>query len=301
MKTKMLLIDGNSLTYRAYYGSAYSSTGLLKTSQGFPVNAIFTVHHMIVNLIDRVKPTHVLIAFDAGKKTRRHEKLATYKAKRSPTPPELIAQFPVVKQMLKIMDIKSSEEPQIEADDLIASATKKYKVDDFVVVSSDQDLLQLVNSNIEVMIPQNGPKEPLIINESNFYDAFQYLPSQVPDIKAIKGDASDNLPGVRGIGEKGAIKLIQSYDNLENVYENLSKESAIVQKKLLESKEMAFLCKELATLEYNAPLNWKIDELIYKRNITTELLDFFTKYELKSLVNKYEPLVDKKKFNQIIL
>lgn len=299
---KVLLIDGNSLMYRGYYGSAYSPAGVLKNSSGTPVNAILTFNNMISRLVSTYKPTHVLVAFDAGKKTRRHEKLASYKAGRSATPPELIIQFPLTKQMLDLMGVARKEITGVEADDIIASMAEKLSKEnhDVFIVSSDRDLFQMVSENVSMIVPQNVPKPDLIVNKNNFLEVFGCEPCQVPDLKAIMGDSSDNLEGVKGIGEKGALKLISEHKTLENIYQNIESFSDSIKNKLISSKDMAFLCKELATLDKNVDLELDLNSLSYFGNISNELINYFKDLELNSLVKKYEPLATKKILDNIV-
>lgn len=297
---KTILIDGNSLMYRAYFGTAYS--GVMKNSSGTPVNAILTFHNMIFRIIQNYNPTHILVAFDAGKKTRRHEKLASYKAGRASTPPELIIQFPLAKKMLDLMGIARKELSEIEADDIIASMASKLQEDDnqVMIVSSDRDLFQMVSKQVSIVVPQNSSKPDLVVTNDNFLEVFGCYPYQVPDLKAIMGDSSDNLDGVKGIGEKGALKLVNEFGSLEKIYENIDSFSDSVKTKLINSKEMAFLCKELATLDRNVELELSHSDLKYSNKISQELIDYFMNLEINSLVKKYKHLVDKKILGNIV-
>lgn len=288
---RLLLIDGNSLTYRAYYGSAVGPSGILTNSDGIPVNAILTLNRMIQKAIDTYKPSHIFVAFDAGKKTDRHDKLENYKAGRQATPNELIVQFPLVKEMLFKMGINTFELSGIEADDIIGTLAKKYEsIIDVLVLSSDRDLYQLVSDKTTVIVPQSGGKDDLVIKNSEFEMLQGYLPSQVPDMKGLVGDSSDNLKGVEGIGPKGALKLIQEYKSLENIYENIENIKGSTKDKLIASKDMAFLCKELGTLLYDVEIPFTLEQMEYKFQINPSLLDFFRKYHLNSLLTKYEKL-----------
>ena len=290
---KILLIDGNSIVYRAFYGSAYGPAGIMTNSKGFPVNAISTFNRMITKSISMYEPSHVFVAFDAGKQTFRHEKLESYKGGRQSTPPELIQQFPEVKKMLGLMGIKSYEIKNIEADDIIGTLSKNFsEFSEVLVLSSDKDLHQLVKERVTVIAPQNGPKPDKILNITNFFIETGMYPIQVPDFKGIVGDASDNLPGVKGIGLKGAIKLLDQYDTLEGVYENMGDLTPKMQEKLVESKEMAFLCKELATLKFDVEVPYTFDEMKWNNDVSTELIDFFRDHEIHSLVNRYSKMAN---------
>lgn len=286
---KLLLIDGNSLTYRAYFGSAYGPRGILKTSDGLAVNAVLTLNRMLEKAFRQYKPTHILIAFDAGPKTIRHEKLPSYKAGRQKTPQELIDQFPIVKDMITKMGIKQYELDLIEADDIIATLAKKIACSEteVIVMSSDRDLFQLVQENITIAVPQNGTKPNDSINIEEFFNRFGYSPNQVKDVKGLVGDPSDNLPGVKGIGEKGAVKLLNQYNTLEGIYDNIENISGSVRDKLIKDKEMAFLCKDIATLIYDVNIPYAFEEMEYKNMVSQEFIDFIMKYELNSLLRHY--------------
>ena len=296
---KILLIDGNSLVYRAFYGSAYGPRGILTNSSGIPVNAISVFNRMISKAILNYKPSHIFVAFDSGKKTKRHDKLDSYKGTRQATPEELIIQFPLVKKMLDKMGIKRYEKFEIEADDIIASLAKKFhRNNEVYILSSDKDLYQLVNKNITIIVPQNGNKEDKIITFQDFYQKMGYHPRQVVDIKSLVGDPSDNLPGVKGIGEKGAIKLLEKFDNLEGIYENLDKHTETNKSKLINSKEIAFLCKELATLYLDIPVPFEIEQIAFTEKPSEDLINFFKELEINSLVKKYESMLTVKKDQQ---
>ena len=292
---KLLLIDGNSLTYRAYFGSAYSPRGILTTKEGIPVNAVLTLNRMLNKAFKQYQPTHVLIAFDAGSKTVRHDKLESYKGGRNKTPDELIQQFPIVKEMISKMHIKHHEIDLIEADDIIASLAVKYAPSaEVIILSSDKDLFQLVGENISIAVPQNGNNPNDLIIKEEFYERFGYTPSQVKDFKGLVGDSSDNLPGVKGLGPKTAIKLLSEYKTLEGIYENIENISGKVQERLIQDKQMALLCKDLATLLFDVEVPFGLDQLRYTGEVDEEFLDFLNKYELNSLIRLYEPQKTKK-------
>ena len=289
---KILLIDGNSLVYRAFYGSAYGPAGIMKNSSGFPINAISTFNMMISKVIRNYEPSHIFVAFDAGKQTFRHEKLESYKGGRQSTPPELIQQFPEVKKMLELMDIKWFEITNIEADDIIGSLSLKFSEHaEVLVISSDKDLHQLVKERVTVIAPQNGAKPDKVLNLGNFLAETGIYPVQVPDFKGITGDASDNLPGVKGIGNKGAIKLLDAYSTLEGVYEHMSELTPKMCEKLEDSREMAFLCKELATLKMDVEVPFEFQDFKIKSTVNPDLIKFFEEHEIHSLVRKYNKMI----------
>lgn len=305
---RLLLIDGNSITYRAFFATAMSPAGIMKNSKGTPVNAVLALSRMLVKVIDHYKPTHVLVAFDAGKKTKRHEKLESYKAGRAKTPSELIIQFPIVKKMLDHMGIKHFEASEIEADDIIGTIAAKHCNDiEVLVLSSDRDMLQLVNETTTIIIPQSGAKEDIIVSQTNFREKFGYLPHQVTDMKGLVGDSSDNLPGVAGIGPKGALKLLDEYQTLENIYANINNITGSTKEKLLASREMALLCKEIATIFRDVHVPFLLEELTFAWNISENLINFYKELELGSLVTfftrkqKEEMVPKSNNFSNIIL
>ncbi len=293
---KILLIDGNSLTYRGYYATAHSPAGILTSSNGTPVNAVLSMCNMLSSILFQEKPTHVLIAFDAGKKTRRHELLSDYKGGRSKTPEELITQFPIIKEMVELMGIKWYELSGWEADDIIATmATQASEAEfDVKILSSDKDLLQLVDKNTEVFFNNKGVKDLKKINESNFFELMGHNPDQVVDFKGIMGDPSDNLEGVKGIGKVGANKLIEKYGSLENIYENIEEITGATKDKLIASQKLAILCKQIATLNREVEVPFTLKETTYNFHITEELINFFKKYELNSLIKRFEKYKIKK-------
>ncbi len=287
--SKILIIDGNSLTYRGYYATAHSPAGILSTSDGIPTNAILSMNNMLSTIIYKEKPDNVLVAFDAAKKTHRHELFPDYKGGRSKTPSELIQQFPLIKEMIEKMGIRWYEVEGWEADDIIATMAKKASNKNFEVkiLSSDKDLLQLVDENTEVLFNNKGVKNLKRYNMNNFFEYTGHSPNQVPDMKGIMGDSSDNLPGVKGIGEKGANKLILKYQTLENIFDHIDKITGSNQAKLIEHKEIALLCKEIATLKSDIDIPFDLSATKYNFRVTEELLDFFKKYELNSLIKRY--------------
>lgn len=297
---RLLLVDGNSLAYRAYYATAYSKAGVLTNRDGIPVNAVHTLAKMMIKAINKYKPTHMCIAFDAGKKTLRHDKLESYKDGRAKTPNELIQQMAMIKEMFENMDIKHYEKPGIEADDIIGSLACKYASDEteVLILSSDKDMYQLVDSCISIIVPQNGAKEDLLINHSNFFEIHGYMPSQVPDIKGLVGDASDNLPGVVGIGPKGAVKLIQEYGTLEQIYANVDNISGKQREKLVECKDMSLLCKEIATIMTNIEVPYSYDQLKVNNIYTNKVIEYFESLYLNSLVKQFKSLKPKDEENQ---
>ena len=217
---KVILIDGNNLLFRSYYATAYRGP-ILRNSKGFPTNGLYGFINMLNKIINEEKPTYMMIAFDKGK-TFRHEKYDGYKDGRSATPDELKMQFPVAKELAKAMGIPCFEIDNYEADDIIGTFAKEVdENDDFIstIISSDKDLLQLISSDNEVKLLKTN--DYIRMNKETFIETYGFTPEKMIDLKGLMGDASDNIPGVKGIGEKTAIKLIQDYDTIENLYDHI--------------------------------------------------------------------------------
>lgn len=288
MNKTLVIVDGNSLFFRAYYGTLHTKGGILKNSQEIPINAILTFSRMILNVINNFSPSHILVAFDTGKKTERHLIYQEYKSKRMKAPHELQQQFPIARELLDSMKIKHFAQEGFEADDIIGTLATKYQhnFSRIFIFSSDRDLLQLINLNISLVIPQNGSKNHKIINSLNFQDEIGILPFQVPDFKGIVGDSSDNLPGVKGIGLKTATTLLKQYGTLENVYKNINYLSEKMREKFLKSENIAFLSKKLATLNLEMTLPFDLNDIQFNPNYKENLISFFKKYELFSLIKQ---------------
>lgn len=276
---KVLLLDGNSFCYRAFYAVAH-----LTNSKGEPTNAVYGFVTMLEKIIKETKPGGICVAFDVKGPTFRHEKYADYKAHRKPMPDELVTQMPLIKEVVRGFNIPLYEKQGYEADDIIATLAKKLekKGHEPIIVTGDKDALQLVNKKIKVLNPQ---KENFIYDEAAVKARFGVGPSQVVEIMALMGDASDNIPGVPGIGDKTASKLIIEYGSLENVLKNISKiKGEKLQSNLKEFEEQARLSKELATIDDNAPIDLDLEEIHLKDPDYEKLSALYKKLEFKSLL-----------------
>lgn len=279
---KFVVVDGNNLAYRCFY-----ALPMLKSLSGKPCNAIYGFLNTILNVITSEKPKYFACVFDAGKHTFRHDLYPAYKGTRDSTPDELKEQFPVLKELLKTMGIKTLEMQDIEADDIIGSITRKYN-ENFYILSGDKDLLQLINHNTTVFMPQRGNYNLTKVDEQALKTLFNLKPYQVIEMKAIMGDSSDNIPGVAGIGKIGAQKLIDEFDNLDNVYNNIEKITGATRKKLEENKDMAYLSKKLATIKLDVPLNFNLSDFELKMPFSEAAYDFLYELDFKSILNKKE-------------
>lgn len=292
---KIILIDGNNLMFRSYFATAYSGN-MMKNSKDFPTNALYGFATMINKIIAEEEPMYIAVAFDIGKNFRKQE-YSFYKEGRNATPEELKMQMPYARKLLDAMGIKYLELEPYEADDIIGSLVKMTTADkdfDATIISSDKDLLQLINYETDVkLLKQTGY---IKYNEKTFYDDYKLEPIKIIDLKALMGDSSDNIPGVKGIGEKTALKLLQEYQSLENVYNNIDNIKGSLHEKLVNDKENAFMSKKIATIFKDVPLNIKLDDLKYEGANAEKLTSFYNEMEFYSLLKN----IDIKKENKEI-
>jgi DNA polymerase-1 len=246
MKNKLLIIDGNSLVNRAYYALPY-----LTNSKGQFTGAVYGFLNMLIKLLQEETPTHMVVAFDFARKTFRNQIYADYKGTRKPTPPELKQSLSLLKQTLAQMNIYTVEQEGIEADDIIGALAKNSGFD-CLILSGDRDVLQLVDENIKVMLTKKGISETQLVTAENIKELYSISPSQVIDLKALMGDSSDNIPGISGIGEKTALKLLEQYDTVENVLANTHEQKGALKERLENGKEIALISKQLATIKIDS-------------------------------------------------
>lgn len=279
--SRIMILDGNSLVYRAFY-----ALPLLTTSEGIYTNAAYGFTNMLLKIIDNEKPDHVAVAFDKGRVTFRTEEYEHYKGHRKPTPDELRPQFGLVKEILAALKIPVYELDGYEGDDIIGTVTKLAEGCGLgsIVVTGDQDTLQLVSPLTEVLLTRKGITEIEKYNPDKVSERFGLVPDQIIDLKALMGDSSDNIPGVPGVGEKTALKLIKEYGTLENLYENLQSVSGKLKDKLAENRELAFISKRLATIVRDVPFDFELDKCVLEEPDYEMLLALFRKLEFKSLV-----------------
>lgn len=283
---KLIIIDGNSLINRAYY-----ALPPLLTKDGHIYNAVFGFTNIVIKLLSEHKPSHMVVAFDAGRKTFRNEIYSDYKGTRKAMPEELRCQLEPLKTLLKEMGIKTIEKLGIEADDIIGTIAKNvgYKC---VILTGDRDCLQLIDDNTEVWLTKHGISEILSINTRQLKEEFGLTPSQVVDLKALMGDASDNIPGVAGIGEKTAKNLLDQYETVENVYKNIDSISGKLKEKLIAGQELCKMSYVLATIKTDADIEYKLDDFKIKMPFSQKVLDLFKKYEFSSLLKRQELFSD---------
>ena len=283
---RLILVDGNSLMYRAYYGMAANSN-LTTNSKGMYTNAIYAFARMINHLINS-QYDNILVAFDAGKKTFRHDMMEGYKDGRAPMPDEFRMQIAYIKQFLDLMRIKQYEQPLIEADDIIGIMSKEaeeagYHVD---VYSSDKDLLQLISDNTTVHLTKKGMTELEDYTPATFKERYQIDYTQFVDLKALMGDKSDNLLGIPGIGEKKAVKYLLEYNNIEGIIEHKDEIKGADGEKIRNNYESAILCKKMATILRHYDINVKLSDTDRKEPDLEKLLEFYNELEFKSLAKE---------------
>ncbi len=282
---KVILVDGNNLLFRSYYATAYTGN-VMKNSKGFPTNAIYGFINMINKIITEEKPEYIMIAFDKGK-TFRHDKYKAYKDGRSETPDELKMQFPVAKQICEAMGIHYFEIDNYEADDIIGTFSKvvdNTEGYDATIVSSDKDLLQLITDKVDVkLLKQTGF---IRMNREVFKETYGVEPIGMIDLKALMGDSSDNIPGVKGIGEKTAISLLTKYGTLDNLYNHLDELTPKTKEKLENDKENAYMSYDIATIYKDVPINTDLENIHYNGVNALEYMNILEDLEFYSLIKK---------------
>lgn len=277
---KLILIDGNSLINRAFY-----ALPILNNVKGEPVNAVYGFANMLIKAINDYKPNYIAVAFDLHAPTFRHKMYAEYKAGRRKMPDELASQLPVLKDMLRLMNIKILEKETFEADDIIGTMSRRFPVKS-IILTGDRDSLQLINDNVDVYLTKRGLSEILAVNDENIFENFGFNASQVVDFKSLAGDSSDNIPGVPGIGEKTAVDLLQKYGSLDGVYEHLDDCTPKMREKLSQNRELAQLSQTLATIDVNVPIECTLEECKFDFPFDEKVKRFFIDMAFKSLYKK---------------
>lgn len=279
---KFVIIDGNNLMYRAFYALPQ-----LSNFDGEISNAVFGFANMLVKCINEIRPKYIAVCFDVAKKNFRHEKFADYKGTRKPTPDELKSQFPIAKDMLKKMNIQVVEKGGLEADDLMGCLSRQFETEN-IIVSADRDTFQLINSNTSVCFPKKGITETINLNLNNLKEFYGVEPDQVVDLKSLMGDASDNIPGVSGIGEKTALNLITKYGTLDNVYEHIEEITGKQKINLINCKEQAYMSKWLAQIVVDEKLDYKLSDFEYTYPFGSDVKELFKHYQFNSLLKRDE-------------
>ncbi len=286
---KLLILDANSIVNRAFY-----AVKLLTTKDGFHTNAIFGFLNILFKYMEEIGPDYIAAAFDLPQPTFRHKMYDAYKATRHKMPDELAEQIPVLKEILAAMHIKIYEKTGFEADDVIGTAARVCTEENVCccVLTGDRDDLQLASQNvlIHLVTTRMGNTTTEVFDDKKVFEKYGVTPKEFIDLKAIMGDSSDNIPGVRGIGEKGATALIQAFHSVDGIYENIDSEKITnaVRKKLVEGKDDAYMSKTLAAIDRNVPVDIVIPETKVRDFDTDALFDLFTRLEFRSFIKKLE-------------
>jgi len=276
---KLVLIDGNSLLNRAYY-----ATPVFTTKDGLPTNGVFGFIKLMLRIIADKKPKYIAVAFDVHAPTFRHKAYAEYKAGRKPMPEDLVVQVPILKDLLRKMNIAICEVEGYEADDVIGTLSKKFDVHSYIY-TGDRDAYQLVDEKTNVCFTRKGVSDLLELSFSNFKDEIGLVPSQIIDLKALMGDKSDHIPGVEGIGEKSAYKLLEEYGTLDNIYAHLDQITGAVGRRLSENKENAYFSYELATINTSAPIDVSLCDCVLKMPFSPSVRNRCAELEFKTIVS----------------
>jgi len=280
---KLLLIDGNSLLNRAFYAMP-----LLSTPDGRYTNAVYGFTNMLLSAIEQIQPTHAAVAFDRREPTFRHKEYALYKQGRKPMPDELAEQFPLLREVLECMNVSTIDLAGYEADDLIGTLSRICECSDgeCVILSGDKDNLQLVSNATSVWITRKGISQTEKFSPSYLSETMGLTPEQIIDYKALAGDTSDNIPGIPGVGEKTALKLLYEYKTVESILEHSDSVKGKLGERIRENKDSAVLSKRLATINRFVPITFTMEDCIYRAPDTSALRKLFTELEFKSLLAK---------------
>ncbi|HPS18890.1 MAG TPA: DNA polymerase, partial [Bacilli bacterium] len=286
---KLTIIDGNSLLFRAYYATAFPGAQVMRSQDGIPTNAIFAFSNMLNKIIASLKEGEgIFVAFDTGKPTFRHESCDFYKTNRKPAPDDLIKQFPIAREFLHSIGIFQFEENGFEGDDIAGSVAKEAEKLGYEVhlYTSDQDFIQLVTDKTTVHILKKGLSDVLIMTPQVVEETYGFKPLQIIDYKGLRGDASDNLPGIQGVGEKTAVKLIQEYGSFDEIIKNASNINGKVGESIIANQQMGIISRDLATIKTDIPLPFSFSDLVYGGYDFQTLNGFCQKYGFKQLLNK---------------
>ena len=304
MSKKILLIDGNSMANRAFYATMGR---MMKTPTGISTNAVYGFFQIMFKTIEEENPDKIIVAFDISSSEKRTKIFSEYKAGRHKTPEDLTMQFPIIKELLRMMNIPIVQKDGIEADDILGAIAKKEgkKGNKIIILTGDRDYFQLVDMNVNIRYPKTimGKTEYIIYDNYKVNEEYGLTPEKLIEVKALMGDASDNIPGVKGIGEKTALKLIIQFENLEKIYEYIEnsdgKEIAkATLNKLIQDKEMAYISRDLGRIDieydYEKNLGINIDSIKYTDWRTEEAYSYFKKISFNKFLDKFKDVEIKK-------
>ncbi len=283
---RIIIIDGNSLLYRAYYATA-AMGNLMMNKDGVPTNAVYGFSNMMENLLKQ-EPKYVFVAFDYGKKTFRNELFDVYKQTRTSAPDELNVQFSMVREYLTAHGIDFEEVEGYEGDDIIGTVATRLSQEGIQVdiITSDKDMLQLIKPNVHVLLTRKGVNDIQVMDEAAFFEQYQLVPDRMRDLKGLMGDKADNIPGIPGVGEKTALKLLHEYDTIENLANNIDKLKGKLKEKIATFIDQGLLSKKIATIITDVELDIDLARYEYKGYDYDTLADFYKRYDMNSLLKK---------------
>ncbi|OHX48264.1 5'-3' exonuclease [Cytobacillus oceanisediminis] len=281
-KPSLLLVDGMALLFRAYFATAMSGQFMIN-SKGIPTNGVYGFVKHFLTAVSSFSPTHVAVCWDMGSKTFRTEMFDAYKANRPEAPIELVPQFDLVKEVVEAFDVPNIGLEGYEADDCIGTIARKASQEaEVLILTGDQDILQLLDDNISVILLQKGYGNYLVHTTETFYEEKGITPKQMIDLKAFMGDTSDNYPGVKGIGEKTALKLLQQFEHIEGVLENLEQLTKGQRAKIEQDLEMLHLSRQLAEIKCDVPVECPLDLAQFTMN-REKVIEKFSEIEFRGL------------------
>ena len=304
---KITIIDGNSLLFRSYFATAYPGVEIMRNQDGIPTNAVFAFSNMINKIISSLKEGEsIIVAFDAGKHNFRHDALETYKANRKPAPEDLVTQFPIARDFLKALGIFQFEEVGFEGDDIAGTVAKLAEKQGYEVTlyTSDRDFLQLVTDKITVNIIRKGLSDVVAMTPDLVQETYGFAPLQIIDYKGLRGDASDNLPGIPGIGEKTAVKLIQEYGSFDEIIAHAAEIKGKLGETIIANQEIGRISRDLAIIKTDIELPFELKDTVYQGYNFQEIAEFCKKYGLKSFMAKIQAKwkkVDSTEFHKTII
>ena len=281
---KILLVDGNSLVFRAYFATMSQR---MSTKEGQPTNAVYGFANMMTKALEIINPNYCLVAWDTGDKTFRHELFTEYKGTRKDVDESLISQFPLVRSYLDHFVIKRLEISGYEADDIIGSLSQRFSDKKVVILTSDRDMLQLINVHVSVLLMKKGISEMEEVNLEVLKTSYGLDPNQVIELKSLMGDSADNIPGIKGVGEKTAMKLLNDYQTLDGIYQHVDELKGKLKEKIVEGQEIAYLSKTLATIITNVDIDIELEECVIEKDDML-LSKFFRQYDMNSLLKRLE-------------
>lgn len=287
---KFVIIDGHALIYRGYY-----ALPPLTTKKGELVNAVYGFTAVLLNMLQKLQPDYLAVAFDLKGPTFRHDAYEEYKATRKETPDDLISQVPRIRQLVEAFQIPIFNQEGFEADDMIATLAKKveaYPEVDYLIVTGDMDLTQLVNDQVTVLAPLSGFNEVKRYDAEAVIEKYGVRPDQMVDYKALVGDTSDNITGVPGVGKKTAARLLQEYETLEGIFEHLDEVKGALHDKLEFGEDLAQKSKHLVQLRFDAPMDFELEKCLTHKVDGSQIRLLFGELEFNRLIQKFESLQD---------